>query len=240
MNIDKDLFNLLLDTKPNQDNLKIKYPAMFINHQFKINEKYIINGMLIVDMDDLEKVYNIKSMNAIHNDKRKNVLSLCIDLEHKYEFFNIVPLDILDNELKSMFIGDNKAESQSMFKAAKLIKKIAINTINIIANDEKNIEYVDVKYSNEQKQKRITKGKLPLKDHTVLRLSGVLKKYITEYNFYRKQGSITARYFVSGHWRRFFSEFYKQKQGTKVWIYPYYRGMDNLPERIIRFVEVKK
>jgi hypothetical protein len=142
--------------------------------------------------------------------------------------------------MKKWFVGDNPAESKSMYEATKMISKIAVNIANLIVNDEKNLEYVEVVYSKEQRQKRESKGKPSLRDHTVLRLSGTLKKYISEYNTFRGQGNITARYFVSGHWRRFISEFYKQRQGSKTWIYPYYRGMENLPERVTRFVEVRK
>ena len=236
LNIDEDLLPIIQDTKPDYSDLKMKYPVMFINQQIKV-ENGIINGFLLVDYEQIERDHPELAWEKDETNTSIRILAIGIDLKHEFEFYSVHP--VVDDKIddKKIFIED-KEENKAMRKLSIKARELACNLLNLLVNDNKEIEYIDVKVSDEQNRKRHARGKLPMKDTTTLRVGGFLKRYATEYKANR--GSVHVRYHVGGFWRHYNSERYKEMKGQKQWIYPHYRGMINLPFHVSTYVDVIK
>jgi hypothetical protein len=231
--IDEDVLPMLEDTKPDYSNLRLKYPAMFINHQFKFGNS-IMNGFLVVDYTEVLKLHPEYDVVKDKIETQIRILAVGINKDLEFESYLIHPLT--DQKYESYTISpgeDQEAMEHLTFK----IKNLACNLLNLLVNDDKDIEEVECTIPKEANIKREQKGKLPLRDTITIRIHGTLKKYITEYKSLR--GSVGVRYYVGGFWRHLESEFYKNAKGKMQWIYPHYRGMNNLPVRLKRFVHIK-
>lgn len=233
--IDEDLIPLLEDTTPNFEELKMPYPAMFINKQFKIGN-FIINGFLLVDLE-MFRNKGIEIRSDMQTESQIRILSLILNTKGKYEFYSLEPLIAWKKSETRKHFFDSEEEHKDMVKGAKLINRMGANLINIIINDTKDIELATVTYSKEQNIKRLKKGKPKHRDKLVIRLGGKLKIYAKTYHQHR--GEIQVRFLVRGFWRHFRSGKYKNKIGTKKWIYPYYKGQDRLIELNYKKVELK-
>ena len=232
MEFEDDLKAMLEDTIPNYQDLHMPYPIMFINKKFYI-DKFIINGFLLIDREYLRKAGF-----EVQDDAGENIRLLCVMLntDLHYEFFSVEGLEEKRAPgAKDYF--DNTQEYKDMKKAAKLVSKIACNFIQTINNAEKEIEIININYTNEHKQKRIQRGKPALRDKIILRLGGKLKRYAHYYSEHRR--TIHTRFLVKGFYRHFTSDKYTNVKGQKKWIYPYWKGQENLPEDLRKFVEIK-
>jgi len=236
LNIDKDVMPMLEDTTPDYSDLKMKYPAMFINQRIELGDT-TINGFLLVDYEQIERDHpNIGWTRDEYGGESIRVLCIGINREHKFEFYSIHPVIKEESDKERIYI-DDKEEKSVMAQLSRKVVALSCNLLNLLVNDEKEIEYVDVVISEEQNRKRAKRKKLPLMNTTTIRIGGSLKKYIEEYMHMR--GTIGVRYHVGGFWRHYTSDFFKEMKGKKVWIYPHYRGMEHLPTRVKRFVNVK-
>jgi len=126
-------------------------------------------------------------------------------------------------------------DKKSMRHCKNVVAQFAYNLVNMINNQSKDFEYIELFAGNNEK--RIKRGKAPQRDVTFLRLSGELKIYAKYYS--ENRGKINVRYLVRGHWREFKSERYKESKGKKKWIYPFYKG-DPTMELINKKVIIKK
>ena len=234
-NIDDDLLPLIEDTKPDYNDLKMKYPVMFINHKINIIGG-TINGILLVDYEQIERDHPDLQWRRDNYDVPIRMLVVGIDHENKFEFYSLHPM--IDEKIQDehLYLEDAK-EKKKMSQLAQKTKALACNILNLLVNDQKDIEEVEVKVMPGQNKKREKRGKMPLNDTITLRIGGTLKKYATEYKELR--GKASVRFYVGGFWRHFESERYKKMRGQKKWIYPHYRGMKHLPERIKHFVNIK-
>ena len=103
-----------------------------------------------------------------------------------------------------------------------------MNFLNFINSPE--VSFVAVEHSRERNEKRIEQGKLPIPSRTVIRLNGVLKKYVEEI----KRNPIwhyNYRFFVRGHFRTLRAERYGENICKRLWIPPYIKGRGILIEK---------
>jgi hypothetical protein len=236
INIDEDVMPMLEDTKPDYSELRLKYPAMFINQRVCLGET-TINGFLLIDYEQIEKDH--PDMGWVRDEFSTPLRVLCIGINRKYnfEFYSIHPvMPDMPGKEAPIFI-DEEDEQKLMAQLSRKVVELACNLINLLVNDEKDVEEVECIIPEAQNKKRILRGKLPLMNTTTLRIGGTLKRYITEYR--QMRGTIGIRYHVGGFWRHYNSDFYKDMKGKKEWIYPHYRGMKNMPLRIKKFVNVE-
>jgi hypothetical protein len=234
LKIDEDLLPIIEDTKPDFSNLKMKYPAMFINQKIYIGDN-IINGFLVIDSESehFTNKYTFNQKGGIR------VLAVVLNTRDEYEFYMIEPLeDWKLGEAKRKHHSCDSKEKKEMRDISKRICKIACNLINLIVNDTGDIDFVELSYSEERNIKRAKRNKPPMRDHTILRVGGTLKRYAQEYK--KARNHINVRYHVGGFWRRFRSPRFVNKIGQKVWVMPHYRGMSHLPKHVTKFVEVKR
>jgi len=228
--LDNNLIPLLEDTKPDYVDLKVKFPSMFINHKISIGD-CSVSGFLIVDVDQIKEFHpELRFESTNHPQGNLRILSIVLNTKGEYEFFSIQPFT------KKITPYTDKKDGKDMAKISKKINILACNLINLIANDEKDIEYINVKATNNKK--RIKRGKPPQRDVMFIRLGGKLKRYASYYSKFRNPSNV--RYFVGGFWRHFKSDFYKQMKGKKIWVKCFYRNMNADDESIPRFIEIKK
>jgi hypothetical protein len=227
--IEDNLMSLLQDTTPSYEDLRMPWPSMFINKQFRIGD-FIINGFLLIDVTQIENASENKYEETIR------VLAVILNTAGRYEFYSTEPLRKWQKDEFRKHYYDNPKEGKDMRAASRLINTISANLLNILVNNEEDIVQVPFTASAEQNKKRAKRGKMPHSDKLFIRLSGETKRYA---KFYAGQrGKISVRFMVRGHWRHFKSDRYKAKKGTKRWIYPFYRG-EHLPEEFKRFVKLK-
>lgn len=105
-------------------------------------------------------------------------------------------------------------------KDAKKIDSFILNIINVINNPDREIERVE-RFRDATKAKR--EGRTPSKTVTI-KATGKLKRYVKDYNRQRHRLDPSSAFLVRGHWRRFDSDFYKEKRGQRVWIKPFVKG----------------
>jgi hypothetical protein len=233
LNIDADLIPLIEDTKPDFSDLRFKYPAIFVNQKITIG-KFLVNGYLIVDLDEVERFYpNIqRESDSDYYMDGKRVLAVILNEEDNYEFFVIhgistSPLDFTDEE--------DVSHRKDMQEMGMKIRGMACNLLNILANDEKDISYVQIPARNNEK--RIKRGKPLQRDVLFIRLGGETKRYAQYYKKHRSHSNI--RFFVGGYRKHLRSDFFKEKKGQTIWVKPYYKNMDAEFECIPRFAEVR-
>ena len=228
--LDDDLIPLLEDTKPDYNDLKLKFPSFFVNHNITVG-KFKINGFMVVDVEQIKEFHpELNFESTTQPEGKLRVLSVILNTKDKYEFYSIQPFHKNVTKIK-----DDK-DGKDMNKMCSTINKIACNLVNLLVNDEKNIEYVDVKATNNVNRKK--RGKPLQRDVMFMRLGGSLKRYATYYSQFRNKSNV--RYFVGGYWRRFTSNFYKHMQGKKIWVKSFYRNMDADEESIPKFINITK
>jgi len=98
----------------------------------------------------------------------------------------------------------------------KQLKSYVANLLDYINNPE-------VVIVNKKRSTKKYLGKRQPKTVDVVRLTGKLQRYIYELKR-GKRFHFNHSFWVRGHWRRFESEFYKEKRGTSMWIKPHIRG----------------
>jgi hypothetical protein len=213
----ENIIPLIEDTDSGKKfDVHLPWRCFFVNQRF-IFEDYIVNGFGLYKFGD-----------KIH------LLFFAMNITDEYEFFSN---DEINNNIMSIIDEENVPthDKKSMRHCKNVVAQFAYNLVNMINNQSKDFEYIELIADNNEK--RIKRGKAPKRDVTFLRLSGELKIYAKYYS--ENRGKINVRYLVRGHWREFKSERYKDSKGKKKWIYPFYKG-DPTMELINKKVIIKK
>jgi len=86
---------------------------------------------------------------------------------------------------------------------------------------------VTIETTKEQNIKRIRRKQIPIPTRIVIRAKDNFKKYVKKFNDDLKDAEsrkIGCKFLVMGHYRHFRNEKFKNVQGTKKWIKPYWKG----------------
>lgn len=114
------------------------------------------------------------------------------------------------------------------------IKRFFVNFIDFLENRE--VEFVYVKRTEKSRKKRMMKGKIPLPSSRIIKITGVLKKYVRELKT-GKHFTYSHRFWVRGHWRHFKHPRFTKMRGKKRWIPPYIKGSGILIDKRYRLVK---
>jgi hypothetical protein len=91
--------------------------------------------------------------------------------------------------------------------------------------NQPDVEYRLVRRSSVNRDRALSRGKMPLPDTVHIKVKGELKVYIDRME---RQGFLHAGYshkfWVRGHWRHFEGEHFKNKKGQRRWIMPFVKG----------------
>lgn len=218
--ISKEITKLLLLTK---NNFRPKYfspfKSIFLDCHIDYREREVINGMLIQEVTS-----KIRETGEYRRDI--DVFLFIERTDSKKVLFIQYPLNKRDGQKMDEVTYIYNFDKPN----SKDIALFAVNFLDFVNNPE--IELVTVERTNEQNQKRIKRGKLPMPPHVFVNVTGKLKIYLNEL----QDGghfSYNYRFWVRGHFRTLRNERrYKNKVGTKIWIVPYIKGKGILIDKV--------
>jgi hypothetical protein len=126
----------------------------------------------------------------------------------------------LDNstDISESSVGDWTKEDKIIVEE---VRYFVCNLLDFINNPE--VELVHIEHTIDENRKRIARGKVPIPICKYVRINGSLKEYFDSLNS-GKTFNYSHKFFVRGHFRTLKSNKWKNKVGTKIWIYPYIKG----------------
>ncbi len=121
-----------------------------------------------------------------------------------------------------------------------LMRRIVMNFNDFLEHPE--IKIVERKRTNQKQREK--RGKIPLPNSTIVKVSGQLKIYVNSIAPNSKSDDeidVGKCYEVAGHWRRFRHPKFINMQGKKRFIHPYVKGsgMPEIKRRVIKNTRLK-
>jgi len=213
------------DLKPmieNTDN-KLFYRPLFFSHIF-VNcdftyEDITIRGLLLIDHNQLGGYPFDKRGEIALNDW--TIFAVAVNLKERYEYYGNFRL--LSEELLESYYEDKKDVTLSK-KLWAYARTIAVNIIDLVEGNDKDIKIITTKTTVEDNDKRKKRGKIPMPTKVYIRPKDSFREEIRAFNEEHSRGSISHKFIVRGHWVHFTSERYKEMQGKKIWRKPFYKG----------------
>lgn len=221
LDIDNSIMDLILYTDNAAFFRSIFLPAFFINNTFEFGN-YYIKGILIYQClwkDDGVVIDD----NIIPNDIRIYFVSFDTNRLITSDF-DISLRKIEKEEVGTkirIFFQEEKENLKEIFDRVLLI---VCNVIDLIEGNKEELDIREIKRSPVQNEKRIKRGKIPIKDRIVIKPKRQLLDYIKDFEKDYEKFHYSHKFVVRGHWRHFRSERYKYAQGKKTWIRPYIKG----------------
>lgn len=186
----------------------LPFDVFFIDCRLEFDDETFINGFLI-HKSNFQLSGNKEVFITCFLDKKDDTKSLLISSPISYKK--------IKEEIKNFDLFEF---DKFNFKNLELF---FVNFLDFLNNPE--IEFVTIKRSEEQNQKRLKRGKLPIPIIDFVRVTGKLKIYLDEL----KSGGkieLSHRFWVRGHFRTLRNpERWKYKVGTKIWIAPFIKGL---------------
>lgn len=210
--IDPRLDPLIFDTRPPPDSMRVPFRELFLNKIFEVGKNLIIIGIgLTYYLDNSIGVF-------------------CLKFDKKAQRVDIVGGKVGTVE------GIHEA-IQADKNAGKLMDYIR-NFLNIMTVKDREVKIIE-RVPSKKKTNPASRHYDPIaRNQSYITVGGQLKKYLYQYQEHQKRRGFKKSFVVRGHWRTFNSDYYKEKKGETIWVYPYVKGMDK--ELIQKFVTVKK
>lgn len=221
LEIDNSVMRLILHTDNTAFFRPIFLPSFFINNTFEFGN-YYVKGILVyqcawkdgsISMDD----------NIVPNDVRIYFVSFDTN-NFVSSDFDISLRKIEKDEIGSkirIFFREDKDKIKELFDRILLV---VCNVIDLIEGNKEELDIREIKSSPLQNEKRVKKGKIPVKDRVIIRPKKELLNYINEFEKNYEKFRYSHKFVVRGHWRHFRSERYRDAHGKKIWIKPYIKG----------------
>ena len=234
--INEEIKKLLLLTKPPKLNEEVMLPFDFIFLDCPLFKKDFLNidkpikedevvGILVskaqMQLSSSEKVVGTSLRLSICTLKNKIVDSK----EGTLAFFETFNTDINipeENKFDGLDITKPKYNSSEQKNLKTIVRNYVINFLNLVHS--RNVNLIEMIRGEKNRARRIKQNKFPLPSSTRVVLTGDLLIYM---NKLLSSGHInySHKFWVRGHWRILRSEErYKDRAGTRVWIYPYIKG----------------
>jgi len=225
MQIDDDLIKPLLLTKNNVGYRRLPFLRTFLETTM-IEDGWVFQGLLLtdgfggtLDEDYLEEL------------KRKGMTPSSDKVEIKDVLIQGLAVNILTKESHLVcrwldathIIPEQSSVKGTLYENTfKKLRLFICNFLDFLNNPE--VKLIHIERTEEQNNKRIRNGKLPLPPQEFIRVTGALKIYLDKLKS-NKEFSYSCRFWVRGHFRTLRSERrYKDKVGSKIWIVPYLKG----------------
>jgi hypothetical protein len=213
--IDKNIGMLLEQTNNTIYKRNIPFNNMFFQYNFKLLDRDIECFHILKDE------YGIIIRIFYHKDSID--VAECIGFFDEYNIKNENSEYLKErNKLAKNIIDINNLNE----KEKKQIRIFFCNFIDLINNKE--VELVTIERTQEQNEKRIKKGKLPIPKISYIKLNGKLKIYI---NKLISEGHFkySHKFWVRGHFRTLRDENrYGSNVGKIIWIVPFIKGKGEL------------
>ena len=247
--VDDNTKRMLLMTKVPKLNshLKLPFPYIFIDVKFTKEDIDLFIGQKQKEKLGIRKV-GIKEVIGIGlsrgqllssvDDKivgdNLRMTSCCLKDEGMiwFDTFN-EDINITDSSIKGY---NMKMTTHNPF-VKKMVYCFTLAFLNFLHNPE--IEIVEVEHTDSQNLKRIKRGKIPIPSSYSIRLTGKLKKYVSELEKFGHFGThFSYKFWIRGHFRTLRSERYKKNIGKRVWLAPFVKGSGILIDKEY-FIEKK-
>ena len=230
--IDEDLIKLLQKTDTETKYQPLAYPQIYIDGEIEINNKIILQGLFITE-------YGQRGIDYLDADTQKPIETEIINkLSNKLIIRGMIKIKNKEGEDIYMphfnFIYKTKEETEKTGLPEELKKYFPKDYEQKIRNfvccfldflNTPDIEIITHTYNEEDKEKAKKKGKIIKSTNNVVRITGKLKLYLdTIRTHFKGQIDWTHSWWVRGHFKHFRSNRFKNKQGTKTWVYPYIKG----------------
>lgn len=229
-----DVKRLLALTKTPKinDMVKLPFPVIFIDVNFKRKEMDALG--IDIGFDEIQgiivqdgKIYFKEKDVDVGTSLRLSISALDYGEAHIFETY--AENKNFYDEYKPLENKIEYVEDEGLnHEARRFIKMFVMNFLNFINSPD--VSFIGVKYSEERNDKRIKDGKLPIPSRTVIKLNGVLRKYVEEIKR-NPIWSYNYRFFVRGHFRTLRAERYGENIGKRLWIPPYIKGKGVLIEK---------
>lgn len=232
--LDKKLLILLEKTKNKISLKKLPFNTIFIDCKFNY-KSFEIYGILLIKLDKdraspNELAFKINKLD-IPKFKEDNIHIFFFGKDVVDETIFYKQIDLLGN------FGYKHKDKREIFdyhilnseKFGNYIRLLVCNFLDFLNTPD--IELIEVERNEEKNKKRIKRGKIPLPSYNLVRVTGKLKIYLDKLNS-GALFSYSHSFWVRGHFRTLRSEKWKNKQGTKIWIYPFIKGKGILVNKI--------
>lgn len=251
--LDSAIESLVENSVPNLEDIKVPYPAFFVNKTFEIEDGYLM-GMCVLDLrrffhDYLISTGRTEEFIKEHMDKMLDEYGMAYKNSQMSFLFVFMGAEncyiaiIGTEELQTMCDSFKKQDIGRVVKKAMLY---AANVSNLITtnvdlknplNPKRDIRIVphyknvdEDNLSKEKKEKRFG----------IIRAFGVYKQYAQDFEKEKRKYNISGSepILVRGHFRNFKSLRYTHKRGQTIWILPFIKGMNKeLHSRIMKLTE---
>lgn len=201
---------------------KMPFYRMFLDINFKadellelgVNVDWDINGVLVVDQFVFKDERYKKQQLGPHDADAEMIMfytMLTKGYRVKFDLF-VVPVTQMD------WVKPFKARR----KEHRFILDFFRNMLHLI-NDPQ-IKTVKIDRDEERNRKRDKKGKLPIPERNIIKITGVLKEYIDKLASDSKLWHYGYSFWVRGHFKHWRSDRYKKMRGKRTWIPPFIKG----------------
>jgi len=214
--IEKDLIPLVENTDNEHYTRPLFFPAIFINNEFKFDH-LIIKGILIEECIIKNKQY------ILHSNLEPNnlvIFAIGLDPEQMVEYYTNIILDE-SIELRLNVTDLDDKEAKLVKRMSQFVRTIVANIIDMVEGNDNELTITTIATTREQNLKRVHRKQIQMPTKVFIRATGDLKRYISNNHSGWK---LTHKFEVRGHWRRFLSAKFTNKQGEKTWIKPYMKG----------------
>jgi hypothetical protein len=218
--IDDASKKLLLLTDPpdvlSPGELILPFNEMFLDVSFTKEEGFpdgtcrglVVKRLTVDQALEAAKVSNIDMSQEWAEDIEKTILIIAT---------------VEDLEKKEVMLTSYALNDEKKSVGYKFLMKFLTNLQFFL--DQPDVEILEVKRSEKNRERRIRQGKFPMPSGVRILIKGTLKKYV---NAMKASGHLSQplghAYWVRGHWRHFNSAFYKNLRGTRKLVLPYIKG----------------
>jgi len=258
--VSEDLKRLLALTKcPNKNDMfKLPFNVIFLDVGFKKEEMeklgiklgydeivgiIVSEGYLLRQNDNrfLQEQPSIdgtvaekyQQMKKIGTDFRITICSLHNEEKEGYKvWFDVFNVNInISDEYKDKNINViiEKRDTTNPH-ARKFIHLFVLNFLNFLHDPR--IKLLTVERDEKHAMKRLQKGKFPIPERKIIKLTGELKIYVEKLAKDKETWEYSHSWWVRGHFRTLRNpDYWKEKAGTRIFIPPYIKGKGVLVEK---------
>jgi len=201
---------------------KMPFYRMFIDVNFSYDElkklgvdvDYNINGILVIDQFMYtDKRYKKKIMQPHEADSEAIMFYAMLEKNNRIKFDPfIIPVKEMDWMKKF----------KPRKKEHKFIVDFFRNMLHLM--NDPHVKTIKIDRDEGRNQKREKKGKLPIPERNIIKVTGILKEYINRLESDSKIWSYNYAFWVRGHFKHWQSDCYKKMQGKRTWVPPFIKG----------------
>ena len=219
--LEKDLVPLVESTDNKIFFRPLFFPSIFINNDFHF-EGLIVKGIYVTECHTEKGTSSYTLHDANVNDYA--IFAVAADVDETCEYY--VSIALVDKAIGSQFL-DSKEESKRLRRCIEHVRILVCNIVDMVEGNTDDLSVVTIETTKEQNIKRIRRKQIPIPTRIVIRAKDNFKKYVKKFNDDLKDAEsrkIGCKFLVMGHYRHFRNEKFKNVQGTKKWIKPYWKG----------------